>query len=125
MKFASMLMILQFTNVLLPAQSPTPLVDRQVTFGKSGLQTDLSNSRFHLVDFANSEFGESDLSKTKFRSVDFKDVSITSANLEGAVITSCNLSNAQISSCDLSGAKLDGVLVSDLQKAYSASKNKR
>jgi uncharacterized protein YjbI with pentapeptide repeats len=123
MKITLLLLTLQFTAVVLLAQSPTPAIDEKPPLA-SGIK-DLRDSRFYLVSLANSKFDQSDLSKTTFRSIDFSDVSITSANLTGAIITSSNLSNAQVSRCNLSGMKIDGVLVTDLQKAYAKAKKKQ
>ena len=61
MKLTLSILTLQFTAVILFAQSPSP--------STTGLQTDLSGSRLHLVSLANARFDESDLSKTAFRSV--------------------------------------------------------
>jgi uncharacterized protein YjbI with pentapeptide repeats len=123
MKFTPVLLTLQFTTAILLAQSPTEPVAGKATFA-GGLQSDLSGARFHLVSLAKAQFGESDLSKTTFRSIDFSDVTITSAKLAGGVITNCDLSNAQISKSNLSGMKIDGVLVTDLLKAYAEAKKK-
>jgi uncharacterized protein YjbI with pentapeptide repeats len=71
---------------------------------------DLSGSRFQQVTLANARFEESDLTKASF----------TSVNLSGARITSANLSDVQISYAKLDGMKIDGVLVTDMLKAYEA-----
>jgi uncharacterized protein YjbI with pentapeptide repeats len=78
------------------------------------LQSDLSGARLQQVSLAKAHFASSDLSNTTFRSI----------NLTGATLTSCNLSGAEISASNLSGMKIDGVLVTDLQKAYQDAKRK-
>jgi uncharacterized protein YjbI with pentapeptide repeats len=124
MKLTPVLLTLQLTAAILLAQSSPQTGDKKWTFA-GGLQTDLSGSHFHLVSLANAQFGECDLSKTTFRSIKLGGASITSTDLTGAVIRSCNLSNAEISASNLSGMKIDGVLVTDLQKAYAEAKKKR
>ena len=69
---------------------------------------DLSGSHFQQVTLANARFEESDLTKASF----------TSVNLSGARITSANLSGVQISYAKVDGMKIDGVLVTDMLKAY-------
>jgi uncharacterized protein YjbI with pentapeptide repeats len=76
--------------------------------------TDLTGSHFQQVNLTNARFEESDLTKASF----------TSVNLSGARITSANLSDVQISYAKLDGMKINGVLVTDLQKAYEAAKKK-
>jgi uncharacterized protein YjbI with pentapeptide repeats len=75
---------------------------------------DLSGSRFQQVTLTNTQFLESDLQRTSFKSV----------NLTGARITSANLSDVEISYAKLDGMKIDGVLVTELQKAYQNAKRK-
>ena len=105
MKIA-LILISVVAGSILCAQSPTPL--------PAGIQTDLSNSRFQQVSLASAQFYASDLSKTTFRSI----------NLSSATLTSCNLSGVEISSSNISGMKVDGVLVTDLVKAYQDAKKK-
>jgi uncharacterized protein YjbI with pentapeptide repeats len=69
---------------------------------------------FSTSAWRKAHFESSDLSNTTFRSI----------NLTGATLTSCNLSGAEISASNLSGMKIDGVLVTDLQKAYQDAKRK-
>ena len=77
-------------------------------------QTDLSGPRLQQITLAKAHFESSDLSNTTFRSI----------NLTGATLTSCNLSGAEISASNLFGMKIDGVSVTDLQKAYQDAKRK-
>ncbi len=71
MKFAPILLALQFATVILLAQSSTPAADRRTTLANE-LRTDLSGSRFYQVSLANPQFDQSDLSKTTFCSINLK-----------------------------------------------------
>jgi uncharacterized protein YjbI with pentapeptide repeats len=113
MKTKSLCLLLVLTGTILLAQSPTqsPVWRAELA---SGLETNLSGTRFHRVSLMKAHFAQSDLSKTTFQSVNFSGVAITSSDLTGA----------EISSCNLSGMKIDGVLVTDLQRAYAEAKKK-
>ena len=104
MKIALALTTVAASVLLAQSRAPMP----------NGILTDLSGSRFQQVSFATAHFESCDLNKTSFRSVD----------LTSATITSANLSGVDISASNLSGMKIDGVLVTDLQKAYQDAKKK-
>jgi len=95
------------------AQSPSP--------APIGILTDLSGSHFQQTSFATAQFYACDLSKISFRSIDFSGTSIASANLQGVTIRDSNLSGVQIASSKVDGMKIDGILVTDLLKAYKSN----
>lgn len=43
-------------------------------------------------------------------------------DLHGSTITNCNLAGVAVSDCNMDGMTIEGVLVSDLLKAYNGSK---
>jgi uncharacterized protein YjbI with pentapeptide repeats len=69
---------------------------------------DLSRSSFNDVSLHEAKFTDVNLSRTIFADI----------NLSDATFKDVNLSNVEIDNCDLTGMKIQGVLVSELIRAY-------
>ncbi|RUT44410.1 GNAT family N-acetyltransferase [Paenibacillus anaericanus] len=100
----------------------------------------MQDSDFYDVNLANSSYSNSNMSCQKFRNINLSGSHITNANmshsifgdsnmrkveichvsLAGAYIHDSNLHNLSVNNCNIEGMKIDGVLVSDLIKAYKS-----
>jgi PhnB protein len=77
--------------------------------------SDLSRSGFTNTSLREAQFTDVNLAKAKF----------TNINLSDATFSDVNLANVAIKDCNVSGMKIQGVLVSELLKAYEKHKHKR
>jgi uncharacterized protein YjbI with pentapeptide repeats len=72
---------------------------------------DLHGSKFEDVNLSSSDFHDVDLSGSKFDDINFN----------GAVIKNTCLGDVSISDADYTGMRIDGILVTELLRAYSAA----
>lgn len=96
--------------------------------------SNLSRTRFTNINMTNSVFGDSNMSKIEICHVSLADAYLHDINLGfqenkmpltierceliNSRIIDSNLQNLSICNCDIEGMTIDGVLVSDLIKAY-------
>ena len=92
------------------AQAQARPIDTMRRVNKSLVVDDcnLAGSRFSDVNLENASFHDINLRLSRFRDV----------NLSGANFTDVDLSNSSIADCRIRGLTINGVLVSDLLRAY-------
>ncbi len=66
-----------------------------------------------------SSFDDVDLSATVFLNVNLRGSKMDDVNLAGSTITNANCRDLSISDSALDGMTIDGILVTDLLKAYN------
>jgi len=77
----------------------------------------LSDSRFWAV-LKNAQFIDCNLEAANFDDVNLGSSRFHNINLSGVSFSNINMSNVEISDANLEGMKINGVLVSDLFRAY-------
>jgi len=82
---------------------------------------DLSRSAFVRVALTGSSFRDADLSGVVVDNVTAKLSKWSNVDLSGMSIRDANLGGASISESNTDGMTIDGVLVTDLMKAYRAA----
>jgi uncharacterized protein YjbI with pentapeptide repeats len=85
---------------------------------------DLSRSAFVRVNLAGSSFRDVDLSGAVVDNVTAKRSQWSNVDLSGMSIRDANLGGASISESNTIGMTINGVLVTDLMKAYRAMNTK-
>jgi catechol 2,3-dioxygenase-like lactoylglutathione lyase family enzyme len=91
-------------------QAPAPHIMRRVNKSLIVEDSNLANSRFSDVNLENASFQDVNLRNSRFLDV----------NLSGANFTDVDLSGASIVDCRVKCLTIDGVLVSELIRAYEA-----
>lgn len=69
---------------------------------------------------AGSEFGDVDLANARFDDVNLSAAMFENVNLAGSTFEDVNLSHVKISNANYEAMTLDGILVTELFKAYEA-----
>jgi len=82
----------------------------------------LENAHFSDCSLENTQFEDTNMSGVRIHNADLAESSISSANLTNASITNANLANVKIENVNLTGMTIDGILVSDLIKAFEDQK---
>ncbi len=83
----------------------------------------LSRARFVDTNLSEAVFDDVNLSASRFNNVNLAGARITDANLSGVVIDGATLANAEIRNADLTGLRIDGILVTDMLRAYRLSQD--
>jgi uncharacterized protein YjbI with pentapeptide repeats len=83
---------------------------------------EIKNTRTRLdvdnADIAESRFSNANLAKSSFNDVNLQRSVFTNTNLADASFADMDLSNAALKDVNLSGATINGVLITDLIRAY-------
>jgi uncharacterized protein YjbI with pentapeptide repeats len=76
--------------------------------------------RLHVedADLTESHFSDVQLKGSRFENVSLQGALFSNVSLAGATITDANLSGVSITDANLEGMRINGILVSDLLKAY-------
>ena len=100
----------------------------------------MSKTVFEDIDFSGAKFSNINLRDTEIGAVDFggasfscmntgedhprKPVVFNSIELDDCTIQNCYFRNTKLVNCDLTGMTIDGILVTDMVKAYKTAKTK-
>jgi uncharacterized protein YjbI with pentapeptide repeats len=79
-----------------------------------------TKDKLHVTNanLSGSEFADVNLQSARFLDVNLSGAQFSDVNLSGAKFSDINLSDVKIENCDYTGMRIQGILVSDLLKAY-------
>lgn len=99
--------------------------------GTTFTNINLTGARFHDINFSDVNFSAAQLGGTVFRhigpppheqGVRQRPVTFEEMTLCDSVFRDVDLSNVRLEKCDMAGMTIDGVLVTDLLRAYKSQR---
>ena len=82
---------------------------------------DLGGSAFDDVAMARSRMSNADLSMLSLRNANVRGAVFEDVDLTGASFRNTRLADVELADCCVDGMRIDGVLVTELLKAYEAA----